>query len=127
MKNITVDKAQLLAQVRENLDMHVREYSEAVVGWRQAVFDKLSELTQLHGAGESINLYLGSEFSKPQSYAKSYMRAIEMLKWDTSSTVTLDEKTFQQLVQDDWEWSSQFKYSSSQYMSSASADDDDNF
>jgi hypothetical protein len=99
MQKITVNKRDLLTTVQGNLATHVTEYTAAAAGWRSAVSDRLMTMLDDLAEGKDVDLYLTRELSRPTSHEEDYKRSIEMLKWDTSDTVTLDEKTFRELVQ----------------------------
>lgn len=103
---ITVDHLALLETLKTNLEQHKKDFKEAMVGYRLAVIEELTEKLKKAKDGEEIEPQ--SECERPVSHAKDYERVISMLRWSVGETVVLDEREFSCYVEDDWQWKANF-------------------
>jgi hypothetical protein len=55
------------------------------------------------------------ETTEPKDQTKDYDRIIGMLEADTEPTITLDEADYRRYVQDEWDWTSQWKTTNAAY------------
>lgn len=147
MKNrvTKVDRLKLIDRLKKNKRKHVKEYEEAVAGYREASLRKLEEahvkakanleknytelkakLEKFDPAGEGAQ-DMGSHLvlvptisinmSLPQSYEQEYEKAVSMMGWDTRDEVELTYAEFMCFVEDSWDWSDDFKAVSAFYKS----------
>jgi hypothetical protein len=113
MKSIKVNKDDLLTTLKANKDQHVKEYKEALRGYRVRAAVALSEELKNIEEGREFNTYFS--LNKPVSYEKEYATVIGMLEMDLFSEVELDMTEFVKYVNDDWSWKSSFSSSNSGY------------
>lgn len=120
-RSITVDRIKLIEQLKLNLAFHKADYAEAVVGYKIKLVadleDKLSAVKML--SEERVLDIKAVPFNPPHSYEKEYLDAIEMLEWSTDASITLDQATFKQYVQDEWNWKQSFDVMNTTYKSFA--------
>jgi hypothetical protein len=116
MRDVKINKAELLNIVRANKEKHVKEFNEAVEDYKKAAVKisienlKLAETTELDQIARIRNLP-----SKPVSYEDSYTRAIRMLELSVDEVIEIEEHIFNQLVLDEWQWKQNFAVTSALY------------
>lgn len=132
-REVTVNRLQLLATLKANREKHIKEYNEAVAGYKEQATERLVSLKSrlLKSVDENFakiqeniskfnpdeplqdTIYLTNTTSfslqVPRSYEKSYDVAIGMAAWEVAETVTLKQSQFQCFVLDDWEWKAAFQ------------------
>lgn len=112
MDTIKVDKQQLEKTLATNRNKHVAEYKKARKKYEKAV---TKELEKRLAAAKEGKIDLTFNFPPPISYEKSYDTALDMLKWHLEDDIELDQREFQQYVQDEWGWKAGFVATSSLY------------
>jgi hypothetical protein len=118
MRDVKMDKAELLNIVRENKEKHIREYNEAVEDYKKAAVKLAQENLELANTGDLDKISkIKSLPSKPTSYEDSYTRAIRMLELSVESIIEIEEQIFNQLVLDEWQWKHSFVASGALYKS----------
>jgi hypothetical protein len=117
MRPIIVNKAELLAKVEANLELHRKIFEEAVLGYKASALAELDRhITRLrHNKIGKIYLAL----PVPQDHTKDYLNAIEMIKMAVGDTIEIDESGFNQFVRDDWTWKREFAHTTVNYSSLA--------
>jgi hypothetical protein len=117
MEEVTVDKEDLLTRLRANRDAHRTIFSEAVVGYRDAVITALERhLDEVkNGTVRTITVNL----PEPEDHTKDYDRIITMCEMNVKDQITLTQDEFAQYVMDDWRWKRQFLASNSAYSQTA--------
>lgn len=116
MRDVKMDKAELLAIVRENKEKHIREYNEAVEDYKKAAVKLAQENLELANTGDLDKISkIKAMPSKPTSYEDSYTRAIRMLELSVESIIEIEEQIFNQLVLDEWQWKHNFAVASALY------------
>ena len=116
MRDVKINKAELLGIVRANKEKHIKEFNEAVEDYKKAAVKisienlKLAETTDLDQIARIRSLP-----SKPVSYEDSYTRAIRMLELSVEEVIEIEEHVFNQLVLDEWQWKQNFAVTSALY------------
>lgn len=116
MRDVKINKAELLGIVRANKEKHIKEFNEAVEDYKKAAVKisienlKLAETTELDQIARIRSLP-----SKPVSYEDSYTRAIRMLELSVEEVIEIEEHVFNQLVLDEWQWKQNFAVTSALY------------
>ena len=85
MKTVTIEVSKLLKHLKTNRTQHVKDYEEAMVGYRDAVVKALNAQLKKAKNGEDIEHNL--KVIRPTSFLESYDEAIEMLEWNTQKEV----------------------------------------
>jgi len=139
-RTVTVKTAKLLETLKKNRETHQKEYQEAMKGYKTLALKKLEKLGEkakqsLHdnfasiakkiekfdpedgSLGDVITLISSMTFNLevPKDHTKSYDVAIGMAEWEENDKIELLQSQFQCFVQDDWEWTEQFKHLSVRY------------
>jgi len=114
----TIEKLQLLEILQKNRDNHVELYKEALEGSIVETKKRLEEKLDLINKGTIESLTVS--FTPPQNHEKTYNQAIKMVSLNVNNTIELDAATFNNLVLDDWAWSSAWFTRNSSYSSNIS-------
>ena len=123
MREVKVNRQDLLTKVRENRALHVSEYRAACEGYKEQAIARIDEIAaELREkianlkAGKMIDLVaVRFGLDAPRSYEKSYDQAIAMLEMSVDDEITLTDHEFAQYVLDDWEWQEHFKTETASY------------
>jgi hypothetical protein len=116
MKQVLLDRNELLEIVRENRDKHVADYKEAVADYKKAVVNLAKENLALARTGRLEDITrMKNAPGAPVSYEDSYNRAIRMLELSVEDQIELEEQVFNQLVLDEWHWKQSFTIMNSTY------------
>ena len=134
-RTVQVERKRLIKTLEENLANHIKDYEEAMLGYKNALLSKIdkafseakeklekkhvkaklqvSELTDADIVKQRDNIVLiepvSVEMKVPRSYAKEYEAAIDMAKWDIREYLELTHAEFTCFVRDQWDWKSGFE------------------
>ena len=116
MRNVKLNKTELLDIVRANKEKHVKEYAEAVEDYKKAAVKLTQENLSLAETGDVFKISkIKAMPSPPTSYEDSYSRAIRMLELSVDDVIEIEEQIFNQLVLDEWQWKHNFAVTSALY------------
>lgn len=144
MKEVTVNRDQLIETLEDNFERHKRDYAEAKEGYQEqalaAVDQKFQKAKkQLEDNFELIRKKIrdldpndpepirdiitlihtvSMSLAVPQNHSYDYEMAIQMAKMEVNETITLTQDEFQCLVMDDWEWRREFEATKMSYSQS---------
>lgn len=119
MKEVKLNKNELLKIVRENREKHITEFDEAVKDYKILVLKISTDNLKFAKTGELEKFKkIKALPAAPVSYQNSYDRAIRMLELSIDDEIVLDDTIFNQLVLDDWAWKQSFTASSMLYKNS---------
>ena len=119
MREVTVDKAQLIGKVQNNRDDHRKIFEEAVEGYKKEGVRLLEEHIERIKKGKLERVYVS--LPEPEDHTSDYDRVLKMLEMHTGHEVTIDEDSFASYVMDDWSWKRQFLQTNSAYSVTAAA------
>lgn len=114
MNETTVQKDQLLAILRNNRSEHRSKFEQAVEVYRARLQEWLEDRLQNLLAGEKIDVQI--RMPEPEDYTHEYDRAIRMLEMNVHDEIEISARHFDQLVMDRWQWTENFKMSTSSYL-----------
>lgn len=116
MRDVKINKTELLTIVRENKEKHIKEFNESVEDYKKAALAVTEKNLELAKTGnlDEIARIKGMP-SKPVSYEDAYSRAIRMLELSVEEIIEIEEHIFNQLVLDEWTWKQAFVASSALY------------
>ena len=118
MRDVKINRDELLTIVRANKEKHITDYDESVIDFRAAVLKITKQNLKLAQSDDVAEIAkIRSIPLMPTSYADSYTRAIRMLELSVEEVIEIDATTFNQLVLDEWQWKQQFTTMSSTYKS----------
>ena len=118
MRNVNLNKLELLDILRSNKEKHIAEFKESVQDYTKAAL-KIAESNLLLAQSGDVEQIakIRSLPTKPTSYEDSYTRAIRMLELSVDDVIELEEHIFNQLVLDEWSWKMNFTASGALYKS----------
>lgn len=116
MNAIKMKRVELLNIVKTNLAKHVAEYVNSVEDYKFLVKQIATDNLKWAKTGNLKDFKnIKSNPTLVQSYETEYKRAICMLELSIDDIIEVEEDVFNQLVLDEWHWSSSFKTLSSTY------------
>lgn len=129
MREVKVNRAELLETIRVNRKVHVREYLESVIGYKEAALSaidramgRLKNQVEDLEAGEVLRLAAVTFNLKiPENHNKDYDQVIKMLEMCVDDQLTIKSDEFACYVMDDWDWKDEFNMTKSTYSSSSSS------
>jgi hypothetical protein len=106
MKEVTVNKQELLTILRQNRADHRAIFEEALDGFARTAERLLQQRLDLLRAGQRRTVQV--ILPVPEDHTTDYDRAIKMVEMSVGDTLTLAERDFAQYVMDDWGWQREF-------------------
>jgi len=106
MEKITVQKEELLRQLKTNRDDHRRIFVEALEGFHREAIKELQDRMDDVLAGKRRSIFITKQV--PTDHTSDYDRSIRMVEMSIGETITLTERDFAQYVMDDWGWQKAF-------------------
>ena len=112
---ITVNKFELISTLSKNKEKHLIKHEQAMENWRLECEAKINE--QLAELKKTGNIKILSILQHPpENKSGNYQDTIDMLTWHTEDAVILDQEQFAAFIQDQWEWSTHWALSNSEYL-----------
>jgi len=115
-RQITVNKAKLIAKIKENKEAHIKAYAKAVIAYKREALAKLAELTKKAKSGDML---LQLQLTTPIDNRDNYDKIVAMFDWDVNEEVTLEQSEFNEYVQDETEFARHARMSNAVYLSAA--------
>jgi len=112
MKDVTVDKNELLAALKNNRKQHEDEFKKIMENYMETLTVKFEEGYDLLSKGKIPDLDMPSV---PESHIDDYDSAIKMVEMEVGETFVLEDRDFRQLVMDEWSWKRMFEMTKSAY------------
>lgn len=123
MQEVTISKVKLLAVVEKNREQHIKEYNEAVVGYKEQAIKKIEET--MGDLVKKVNLLKDGQFirimgvsfdlSAPKSFEDEYDQTIGMLNDSVDENIVLSREEYRNYMLDKWSWTESFKLSNMRY------------
>ena len=114
-RTILLKKEELIAKIKENKEIHEKEYADAVVAYK---VEALKQLTVQTAKVQEGALDAALELVTPVNNSENYDKIIEMFEWDVRDEVELSQNEFLEYVQDETQFALEAKYSNTFYSSS---------
>ncbi len=116
MERIKVNKQELLNKLKENREIHIKEYKEMFTEYQketikilQKVLREAKKVPEL----KQIPTYIGTQ--APESSEKEYDVVIGMLEFSTQEDLEITQKEYKQYVLNEWNWSHNFEMLKASY------------
>lgn len=113
MKDVQMKVSDLKKALEKNKKAHRAEFEKALDGWKAKVTEKLEKSYQ-DALAKKIWIE-AFHLPKPQDHTEDYEQAIEMLKHEQRTEITLSTQEYAQFVMDNWGWKQQFTASTAAY------------
>jgi hypothetical protein len=122
-RSVNVSRTELLAKLKENLEVHRREYQEALVEFKARLVDDLKLATKKVNKTENVedlkNFAFHIQF--PQNHEQDYIDVIEMLEMSVDENINLDSESFKAYIKNEWNWQHHFRAAKMAYATVGSA------
>lgn len=119
-RSVNVNRLQLLECLKKNLEIHKKDYQEALVGYKVKLEKDLTDaLESLSSLKETELKGFNVEFQHPVSHENSYVEVIEMMEMSVDENINLDSQSFRAFIKNDWPWSINFNSTTTLYKSYA--------
>jgi hypothetical protein len=122
MDTVTVRKQDLQEILRKNRKEHRAIFLEAQKKYRELVIKELDEQLQSARERGQFNVRKLVQIVAPEDHTRDYDVALQMLDMAVGRDISIDRADFIRYVRDEWEWSSRWAQSSSNYVSSKKFD-----
>lgn len=96
-RTINVNKADLIAKIKENKENHIKEFDKAVVAYKEVALKQLKK--QLERVEEGA-LDATLDLITPVNNGDNYDNILQMFEWEEEDIVQLEQAEFQEYVQD---------------------------
>lgn len=116
MRDVTLNKTDVLKTMKENRAKHENIYKEACIGFLAEV-QKIMSSRQ----NDAAKIREIDELESPVSYLGHYDEVIEMLAMSIDDKVVLSHSDFKQYMMDRWNWQDSFLNSNAKYSSTANS------
>ena len=107
-ESIRVRRDKVLTTLKQNKEMHCKQFEEAIEGWidsaKAKAFEVLQELQSDKARETDILIHL----PKPVSFEKEYEKAIKMFELEVRDEVDISNSDFQRFFLDEWSWKHDF-------------------
>lgn len=115
MRTVTVDKSELLTILRKNRAIHETEYEDVMTGYqKEAVAECQNLLDCVMKGAKGVSLHIN--LREPKNSLKAYDRAIKMVEMNVTDSIELDITSFENYVEDNWDWTNTFAASKATYL-----------
>ena len=112
-REVSIEKSKLIEKIKENRDIHIKEYDEAVIAYKKEADIQLKKLTKNLKDGV---LTLRLNLVTPVNRSSEYDKVIEMFEWEIADIVKLTQREFNEYTHDDTSDAIQTKALNSTYL-----------
>jgi len=119
MRQIHINKTELLAIVRKNRAEHRDIFLKSQKKYRQVAIKALDAQLKAARNGRPFQLASLIQLEAPEDHTEEYDRAIKMLEMSTDETILITNDEFKCYVEDKWHWSREWAVSNMRYTKSA--------
>lgn len=122
-RSVNVSRVQLLEKLRENLEIHKKEYEEALAEFKARLIEDLQlAVKKVKKTDDVMDLEkFKFKISFPEDHSQDYQDVIEMLEMSTDDTINLDAQSFKAYIKNEWVWQQSFKMTKALYNSVGSS------
>ncbi len=128
MNTVIIERKRLQATLSANLEIHKKEFEEAIAGFREKRMELYRELRDVTDASiegtssasrkkVSDAFYTLNQLERPVNNSNSYEQAIVVMEWETRDEIELSIHEFEAYVRDNWNWTASFKNAHANYSS----------
>lgn len=118
-RTINVNRATLVAALKENLVIHQKDYAEAVEGYKIKLIEDLTcklEEVKNTSSDELKNLKT-VPFTHPISFEKDFQEAIHFYSASEDELIEVNNEEFRAYFKNEWSWSDMFNNTAMLYKS----------
>jgi hypothetical protein len=111
-RTMKVDKAQLIAKIKDNKAKHIEEYKQAVEDYKAEAEKQLKAQSEALAKG---SLEIRIQLVTPVNQEAEYDKLVTMFEWDVDNQVELSQGEFNEYVLDETAFAVQAKMLNSTY------------
>lgn len=108
LRTVKIAKSNLVARLEANKATHITTYDEAKKEWEEELKVAVVALAADPLNEELFNKVCSVRNQEPESYLKDYDRALLEMSMEIRTEIELTLGEFNQLCNDEWNWSRQF-------------------
>lgn len=116
MKQVTIEKEKLLEKLKENREIHEKEYTELHNAYLDSVISGLKELLE-EAEKRPTSPTTGLHLHVPRSYLKEYDMVIGMLEFSEEEAFQITQDEYKKFILNEWEWTGMFDSMKATYLS----------
>jgi len=105
--NLKFKVKDLIIKLETNRSNHKENYDLALLQYKEELEGELKKM--LTDVQEGRDIPHAVPLEKPEEYLKEYDTALDIFKMTSQTEVEIDQKTFTQLVRDEWDWKMDFE------------------
>lgn len=102
MNTVSINKSVLLDEVKKNKEEHIKDYNAALEGYQKAVLAAYEKMGVKIASNDYDEEDLIINLRKPVDYSHEYDKVIKKLELSADNIITLDNRTFDRYVLNDW-------------------------
>ena len=106
MQAVLISKEKLLAKMKENRELHRKQFEEALDGWKTRVTVELERAYVNAQKGLKYETFFN--LPRPDDHTEDYDAVIDQVEWNEEEQIELDLHSFNQFIRDDWGWKKDF-------------------
>lgn len=106
MRNVNVNRTELIDKLTANRAQHRAVFEEALVGYQTRLIAELERRIRDLRKGRRIDHYI--RLPEPEDHTDEYDRVIAMAEMSVDDTIQLSNDDFAQYVMDQWHWKQNF-------------------
>lgn len=122
-RSVNVNRVELLAKLRQNLELHRAEYAQALSEFQERLLGDLrlaaKKVAKIDDPMKLQNFRFSVPF--PQNHENDYVEVIEMLEMSVDENINLDSDSFKAYIKNEWHWKGQFDLSKTAYLTVGSS------
>lgn len=100
-RTIKVNKKNLIEKLKINKEVHIKEYEQACIDYKEEALKQLKALEERASKGDVV---LHLNLVSPILRDKEYDKIIEMFNWEIEEEVNLSQDEFNQYVLDEFDF-----------------------
>ena len=117
-RSVNVSREKLLEALKINREIHKKEYAEALVAFKTRLLSDLeAALLKVDEAEPAALKNFELEVDFPLNHDAEFGDVIDMLSHSIDSNINIDAESFKAYFNNEWNWTSHFKNSVSNYAS----------
>lgn len=115
MDKIQVKKEELISILKENRNIHQKDYNDAINGYRISVEKELKKKLKIVKSAEKFDLYF-NELNEPSCHVKDYDNVIGMLEISIDKDIFITMQDYLKYYKNEWGWHQDWKFSNAGFI-----------
>ena len=122
-RSVNVDRLELLAKLKANLDLHRAEYAEALAEFHVRLAEDLKMAAKKVAKTENPEdlKKFSFDIQFPPNHEQDFIDVIEMLEMSVDKIINLDSESFKAYIKNEWNWQHHFRAAKMAYVTAGSS------